>query len=224
MISRLHLTALCWAVASLWVLMLVLDGTKVTSGFFKPCSTVVTILLVLLLVFDKWLWGCRFLHPWFVDRPYIKGTWKGQLVSQWVDPKTNKPRGPIEVYLVVRQTFSAIHLRLMTRESSSESLADNIPKGPDGVFSIASIYRNTPKIANRAVSEIHHGGVVMQVLGDPAYALEGHYWTDRGTLGELRFEAKAEKLYFDFETAAKADFKGPVTPPEPVSMKNGCGE
>jgi len=89
-------------------------------------------------------------------------------------------------------------------------LANNIPKEPDGVYTIASIYRNTPKIANRVISEIHHGGVILQVLGDPVHALEGHYWTDRGTLGELRFTEKSEKLYFDFDSACQGQFRAIV--------------
>lgn len=210
MISKIHLSVLVWAIAGLWVLSLALDGTQVSTGLFKPCSTIVTVLGLLLLAFDKWLWRFRLLHPWFVDRPYIRGTWKGRLTSQWIDPKTNHPLGPIDAYLVVRQTFSSIHLRLITRQSSSESFANNIPKEPDGVYKIASIYRNTPKIANRVISEIHHGGVILQVLGDPVHALEGHYWTDRGTLGELRFVEKSEKLYFDFDSACQGQFEAIV--------------
>lgn len=206
MLSKIHLTALVWLAVGVWMLMLVLDGTQVSSGLLEPCSTVVTVLGLTVLTFDKWLWGFSFLHPWFVDRPYIRGTWKGTLVSHWIDPTTNKPSDPVVVYLVVRQSFSAIHLRLLTRESSSESLANNIPKDPDGVYSIASIYRNTPKIAHRPVSEIHHGGAMLHVLGDPVLALEGHYWTDRGSLGEFRFQEKSERLYFDFETASRAAF------------------
>ncbi len=206
MISKIHLSVLVWAIAGLWVLSLALDGTQVSTSLFKPCSTIVTVLGLLLLAFDKWLWRFRLLHPWFVDRPYIRGTWKGQLTSQWIDLKTNQPMGPIEAYLVVRQTFSSIHLRLITRQSSSESLANNIPKEPDGVYTIASIYRNIPKITNRAASEIHHGGVILQVLGDPVHALEGHYWSDRGTVGELRFFEKSEKLYFDFDSASQGRF------------------
>jgi len=196
-----------WAALILWVLLLVVDGTEVSSGLFKPCSTVVAGLGLLLLAFDKWLWKFRFLHPWFVDQPYLQGTWKGQLVSNWVDPQTGTRAEPIEAYLVVRQSFSAIHFRLITRESSSEALANNIPKGADGVYAIASIYRNTPKLTHRPVSEIHLGGVLLQVLGDPVHALEGHYWTDRGTTGAVRFNEKTEELLFDYEKASATTFR-----------------
>src|SRR5207244_1086903 len=144
--------------------------------------------------------------PWFVDRPYLKGTWKGVLVSSYVDPATQKPVPPIEAYLVIRQTYSSIHLRLMTKESASESVANNIPKGEDGVYSVASVYRNTPQLAHRHRSAIHHGALIMRVEGDPVMALTGEYWTDRMTRGEMRFMEKSDTLYFDFESASGRTF------------------
>lgn len=209
MISQLHLSALIWAAGIIWAALLVFDGTNVSTGLFKPCSTVVAGLGLLLLLFDKWIWRFRILHPWFVDRPNIRGTWKGQLISTWVDPQTGTKPEPIDAYLVIRQTFSGIHMRLITRESSSESLADNIPKDADGVYSVASIYRNTPKLSHRPVSPIHNGGLLLRVLGDPVSSLEGHYWTDRGTQGEVVFHEKSDVLFFDFATASSAVFKKP---------------
>src|SRR5262245_32090823 len=124
MTKGIHLSSLVWGVFSILAVMLLLDGAQVTTGLFKPCGAVATVLTLVLLAFDKWLWSFRILHPWFVDRPYLKGTWKGVLVSNYIDPQTKQPVPPIEVYLVVRQTYSAIHLRLITRESVSESLAN----------------------------------------------------------------------------------------------------
>src|SRR6266849_7262475 len=154
MIKDIHLSTLVWGVFIILAVLLVLEGTQVTAGLFKPCGAVVTVLGFALLIFDKWAWGFRFLHPWFVDRPYLKGTWTGVLVSNYVNPATQQRVPPIEVYLVVRQTYSAIHLRLITRESTSESLANNIPKGEDGVYCVASVYRNTPQLAHRDRSPI----------------------------------------------------------------------
>src|SRR5277367_5768948 len=118
MIKGVYLTTLVWGAVIILFVMLVLDGAQVTTGLFKPCGGVVTVLTLLLLAFDKWLWGFRLLHPWFVDRPYLKGTWKGVLESNYIDPATQQRVPPIEVYLVIRQTYSAIHLRLITQESA----------------------------------------------------------------------------------------------------------
>src|SRR5262249_935288 len=194
-------------------LMLVIDGTQVTTGLFKPCGAVVTVLGLLLLAFDKWAWSFRFLHPWFVDRPYLKGTWKGMLESSYIDPATQQRVPPVEAFLVIRQSYSAIHLRLITKESASEAMANNIPKGEDGGDSGASVYRNTPQLGHRDRSAIHHGALLIRVEGDPVMSLTGEYWTDRMTRGELRFTEKSETLYFDFASAAAGTFTKPGTVP-----------
>jgi hypothetical protein len=209
MIRGIHLSTLAWGIMIILAVMLVLDGSQVTTGLFKPCGTIVTLLGLLLLAFDKWAWSFRFLHPWFVDRPYLKGTWKGMLESNYVDPVTQQRAPPIEAFLVVRQSYSAIHLRLITKESASESMANNIPKGEDGLYSIASVYRNTPLLGHRDRSAIHHGALLIRVEGDPVTSLTGEYWTDRLTRGELRFLEKSGALYFDFATATSGTFLKP---------------
>ncbi len=209
MIKSIHLSTLVWGVFMILAVMLVLDGTQVTTGLFKPCGAVVTVLGLLLLAFDKWAWSFRFLHPWFVDRPHLKGTWKGVLESNYIDPKTQQRAPPFEAFLVIRQSYSAIHLRLITKESASESMANNIPKGEDGVYSVASVYRNTPQLGYRDRSAIHHGALLIRVEGDPVTSLIGEYWTERLTRGELRFTEKSETLYFDFASAAAGTFTKP---------------
>jgi hypothetical protein len=135
------------------------------------------------------------------------------LLSSYVDPQTQKRVPPIGVYLVIRQTYSAIHLRLITKESSSESLANNIPKGEDGVYSVASAYRNTPQLAQRGQSPIHHGAMLLRVEGDPVVSLSGEYWTDRQTYGEIQFAEKSETLYYTFDAAAAGKFTRLNPPP-----------
>jgi hypothetical protein len=213
MIKDIHLSTIVWAVFIILAVMLLLDGTHVTPSLFKPCGSVVTVLGFALLIFNQWLWSWSWLHPWFVDRPYLKGTWKGVLVSSYVNPQTQQRVPPIELYLVIRQTYSAIHLRLITKESSSESLANNIPKGEDGVYSVASVYRNTPQLAHRGRSPIHHGAMLLRVEGDPVVSLSGEYWTDRQTHGEIQFTEKSEKLYYTFDAAAVGKFTLLNAPP-----------
>ncbi len=205
-IKDIHLSTIVWAVFIILAVLLLLDGTHVTPSLFKPCGSVITVLGFILLIFNQWAWSWSRLHPWFVDRPYLKGTWKGMLVSSYVDPQTQQRVQLIEVYLVIRQTYSAIHMRLITKESSSESLANNIPKGEDGVYSVASVYRNTPQLAHRSGSPIHHGAMLLRVEGDPVVSLSGEYWTDRQTQGEIQFTEKSEKLYYTFEAAATGKF------------------
>jgi len=190
MISRAHLSTLLLVAAILWAILLLLDGTSVSLSFFSPFSTVLGVLVIVISIFDKWLWRLRLLHPWFVPLPNIEGTWTGQLASTWVDARVGAAGVTLDAELVIRQTFSSIHLRLSTPESNSELLSGNIVRKPDGTYQVVAVYRNTPRLLRRDQSPIHYGGVILDVMGGPPGFLEGEYWTDRGTRGELRFSKK----------------------------------
>jgi hypothetical protein len=73
-IKDIHLSTIVWAVFIILALLLLLDGAKVTPSLFKPCGSVITVLGFILLSFNQWAWRWSWLHPWFVDRPVLKGT------------------------------------------------------------------------------------------------------------------------------------------------------
>ncbi len=212
---QIQLTTLVYAIFGILGVALLVDGAQSAGAIFKPCGTVITVTGLLVMVFDQWAWRFRFLHPWFVARPYIKGTWKGVLASEYIDPKTGNAVPPIEVYLVIRQTYFTIHMRLFTNESSSETLAMEIPRAADGVYTVASIYRNTPRQDHRDHSPIHHGAMLTHVEGDPVVRLRAEYWTDRLTRGQIVFCEKCERIVFDFDSASKAIFKNLAATAEP---------
>lgn len=201
MLSRLHLSTLLLIAAAIWGIMLVIEGVAVSGTWFHPFSTVVGVLVLLLAVFDIWAWRWRLLHGWFVPRPDLRGTWRFELQSDWVDPKTGTVVGPIVAYLVVRQTFSSLSLRMLTAESTSELVAAQINKASDGSYSLAAVYRNEPKLAVRARSPIHYGALMLEVQGDPAKDLVGYYWTDRNSRGEVRSLARHSRVSGSFAEA-----------------------
>ena len=204
MISRLHLSVILGFAAVLWAIMLIVQGVSVSAAWLRPFSVVVGVMVLLLLAFDRWLWKWQALHPWFVSKPNLTGTWRGELVSTWKNQGVDEPSTPIEAYLVVKQTFSSIRLRLITAESHSDCLAANICDDAGGTQCIVGTYLNTPKILHREGSPIHHGGVVLRILSGDACVLEGEYWTDRNTKGTMRFDSWNPKLLYDYARASKA--------------------
>lgn len=206
MISRIHLSTLIFIAALVWALLLIIQGVSVTFSLFRPFSTVIGVLVVLMGVFEKWAWRLPILHPWFVSQPDLGGTWKGQLFSTWTDPKAGSLLPPIDGYLVVRQTFSLIQMMLITNESNSELLSGSVLPEAHGGYVVAGIYRNTPRLLKRAGSPIHHGGILLHVRGSPPQVLEGEYWTDRDTKGELRFFGRSKRILPSFEAASAAEY------------------
>lgn len=199
MISRIHLSIILLLASLICGILLIIDGVAVSISWLRYLSIVTGILLLLLAAFDIWLWRLPFLQGWFVERPDISGTWRATIRSTW--PSTDKMIEPVEGYMAIRQTFSLLSLRLMTDESASELLAAEIIHSPDNTFRVAGVYRNEPKLLVRHRSPIHHGALLLQIVGAPATAFNGYYWTDRKTAGELKLTDRRKKIFYDFETA-----------------------
>jgi hypothetical protein len=185
MIEKMHLTTIIFVTAIIWGMLLIFDGVLVSISWLRHLSIVTGALVVLLTVFDLYLWRLAIFRSWFVKRPLVDGTWKIRLQSNWIDPKTGQVKPAIDGFMVVRQTFSRMSLRLLTAESQSELLGAEVVRADDGSYRIIGVYRNEPRLGVRERSPIHYGGLVLQVIGSPPVRLTGHYWTDRDTKGEI---------------------------------------
>ncbi len=213
MLRRLHLSAVILVAGVFWGGMLVLEGVAVTGALLRPFSTVVGALMLVLAAFDLWGWRWRLLRGWFVFRPDLRATWRVELQSDWKGPATNTGVGPIVAYLVVRQTFSTLSVRMLSAESASELVAAEINKASDGTYRLAAVYRNEPRLTVRDRSPIHYGGFVLDVQGDSVTDLAGHYWTDRSSRGELRTLARGTAIAGSFVEALKLLPPGPCADP-----------
>ena len=131
--------------------------------------------------------------------PDLNGTWK--VAIRPTAPESSPQK--VVAYMVIRQTFSTISLRLLTAESHSEALSAHVVRRDDGTYSLASVYRNTTRLQVREHSPLHHGALILDVHGDPPDSLAGQYWTDRLSQGELVLSARSPKLAHSFEQAAK---------------------
>lgn len=199
MISRFPLTVLVLFAASAWALFLAGHGWVIPSSFFSPISGVVGVLSLALLAFDRWLWRARWIRE-VVGRPVLLGTWSGTLQTTWLDTDGKTP-DPIPVFLVVTQTFSDLHVRMLTAESESLTMSVAVTQQPDERFEIAGLYRNTPRLGHRDRSPIHHGGLHLAVAGLDGQRLEGQYWTDRRTAGTLTLKRISTERAPDFQSA-----------------------
>ena len=203
MISRLHLSTIVVIVIAIWALMLVIEGVSVRVSWLRPLSPVIGLVLLLLLAFDRWLWRIRVLHGWFVKRPILFGLWKIELRSEWNAPATSNRLGAIDAYLVVRQTYSHLSLRLLTKESSSETLVAEIVEAADGMFRIYAVYRNEPRPEFRERSPIHYGALLIEFERD-SRRLDGNYWTDRNSRGQFTATSHLNKVCSSYHEAESA--------------------
>lgn len=198
--SGLHLKWLVGVVLVALTAVLMFQGKSIPfNDIYNAFSYVVSAVAVVLVFWERYLWHWWPFYPHFHTKPNLRGTWKGELVSDFPD----RHGEVIEVYLVVRQTFSTIDIRLFSAESSSVSLSAHFVSDNIGFYTLASTYRNTPTVLRRQRSPINHGGLLLSIRGAPVHQLDGEYWTDRGTKGEIVFRSRSNCYADDFSHAQR---------------------
>ncbi len=198
MITSLHLKALFWLAVVAWALLLLIDGQPLTTNLLKPSSLVLSSLIAIITVFEKWAWRIPLLHPWFVRTPNLIGAYKGEINSHWINPATGTRLQPIPAFLVIRQTLSNIHIRLYTTESESCSVLGSFIESPDGNHELLYTYRNEARLDIRPRSPIHYGGARLAISGGTGH-IHGSYWTDRQTVGEMSFTHISKQTPHSFQ-------------------------
>jgi hypothetical protein len=156
--------------------------------FLGLLPKVVTVDLITIAVFVKWLWRCKWLRGWLVPFPDLNGTWLGEIRSDWVDERTGKKIPPIPAMLTVRQTFFHISCVMQTEEMRSDSYVEGFRIDDERqVRQLAYSYQSRPRLSVQQRSAPHDGTIVFEVIESGERKLRGRYWTERKTTGEIEF-------------------------------------
>jgi hypothetical protein len=200
--GQFPLSILVGLAALTWLAVAVaLYGASPDPAFFKPMSFVVGVVGTTLAAWDRFVWRIPKLSA-VHGIPDLNGTWVGELKSNWKDPTTGVSPGPIPIVIVIKQTYTAMTVATHTAESSSNSVAAGMHTEPDGRHAIVSLYRNEPRLSVQDRSRIHYGGVRLNLVGSEDH-LQGPYWSDRGTSGEIAVRFVSRTRVLDF-TAGQA--------------------
>ncbi|WP_425315447.1 hypothetical protein [Streptomyces viridochromogenes] len=162
--------------------------------------------LVATLVFSLWE---RFIWQWKIVRyftgvPLIAGTWRGEMVSQYVRPDATRVP-PIPTVLYISQTASKVTVTLFTGESKSVSDRVKLIRDSDGIWQLSWQYVNTPRPEVRHRSEPHRGAAQVDIGSQPGEGLQGSYFTDRPTQGELHLGEWSPARYSSAERALASE-------------------
>jgi len=151
---------------------------------FQLVPTTVTIELVLVCLFTKWIWKWKLLHPWFVEKPDLSGKWEGTLHYVWIKEDCIREEGDRDTSVSITQTFNHIVVKLGTIESTSRSVATSFDIDEHrGISDLYYTYINEPKVTIQDRSKIHYGTARLTFdLKNPT-TLTGEYWTSRDTKG-----------------------------------------
>ena len=152
---------------------------------------------------DLWLWR---LIP-SIRRPVLRGTWKATLRSNWTDPTTGQQLGDIEAYVTVRQTLTSLHMRLMTTESVSRVLVADIHESAPDRFTLTGVYQSVPRAGDqrgsRIASDPHRGIIMLTLTSRRPASIQGHYFTDRDTQGQISLSGHKAACIESFQRARR---------------------
>ena len=192
---KLHIQFSIFAI--IWILLLLVGGTTSLLDLVnvaKKFPQAVTVYAILVLLFTKWAWRWKIFRGWLIKIPDVQGTWRGSIISTWVDPSTGKKLDSIPAILAIKQSFNKIDCFLFTNESSSYSTAAEINMDQGGNLYLNYNYTNRPRASVREESEIHDGAAILQMIKTPNRSLEGEYWTSRKSTGEMRFQFETKTI------------------------------
>lgn len=169
-----------WSAVALFALRCVLSWESILNeasayDLFGYASEAISVSVIFAGAYEKLLW--RF-NP-FESTPKFAKRYTGTLKSTYDHIERNAS-------LEIKQTLLSVHVTLITGESKSKSLSASIDEVL-GEMQLTYCYLNTPKSEYRHRSEIHYGTATLSAANP--MLLEGQYYTDRNTTGDMVFTA-----------------------------------
>jgi hypothetical protein len=150
-------------------------------------STTISINIILWMIFISWGWKLKIFYPWLVPFPNLSGDWEGTIRSNWKE----KELEPIPIEDSITQNFFNVQVRIKTKESRSYSIGASFDIDNErGFQQLFYTYLNTPKAGVTVRSEIHYGSTILNFDGFKVTNMDGEYWTDRETTGEITLTKK----------------------------------
>jgi len=174
-------------VSAIWAAVLFLTGLNLDYDLRRLLAYVPSLVGFAVVAFDIWLWKIPVVSK-ITGRPRIYGTWQAKLT-----PNANSriPKGgnwgPIVGAMVIEQTFWTMSVRFHTDQSSSSSTTAALAADSESKQSRSFYftYANKARQEHNERSYPHHGTSLLQVTGLDPQILDGSYWTDRLTAGDI---------------------------------------
>lgn len=187
-ILRNSIYALLGLAALLWLALAYIRGLNLADpiAFFGLLPQVAFIDLIIAAAFVKWGWRHPIFQGWLVPFPDLTGTWIGEICSDY-EPEPGKRLTPIPTMLTITQNFFQVSCVMHTGEMKSRSYSEGFQVDHDRQLKqLSYIYTSKPDLPHADRSRPHDGTAVFDIINDgETRRLEGRYWTERKTTGEI---------------------------------------
>ncbi|WP_460605140.1 Cap15 family cyclic dinucleotide receptor domain-containing protein [Jatrophihabitans fulvus] len=167
-----------------YAVVLYLSGVHLQDGWRKAVGYLPTLATLALALWDGYAWHLPGIQR-LSKRPWVAGTWRATLSPTSASHiPTGGNRGPVEAYVIIKQSFWFTSVRQYTAESRSESIA-SVWAESGGEYRLIFMYGNRPKQQLESRSRPHLGTSSLDVVGLRPMTMAGEYFTDRYTKGDI---------------------------------------
>lgn len=153
----------------------IMTGTSM-YGLWSFAGEAISVTMIIMIVYEKWLWK----YDPFVKTPKLFNEYEGILISSYDGVERH-------AVISIKQTLLSVEVILKTDESKSKAISASI-ENILGEYQLTYSYLNTPVAGVRDRSAVHYGTAMLCV--DNPKKIEGTYFTDRKTIGDMRFNAQ----------------------------------
>ena len=157
---------------------------------FRILPIMVSTDLVFYWLFARFLWKLSIFKNWLVPFPNLNGTWKGEIRTTWIDPKTEERPSPIPAILTIKQSFLNVSCVMRTAEMTSRSLtSDFVLDKENQLERLVYTYDSNPIQTVKERNPQHCGTMAFEIIREKKkIKLAGGYWTDRKTTGTIEMD------------------------------------
>lgn len=177
--------------AALVLALSVATGGSLDTNFIRWVGIGSSAVVLAIVAYDRWLWRwplIRKIAEWTRHPPLLHGTWQGTVRFPGV--QHGALGDPVETYLVIDQTYSRIEVTSLLERGSTHALAATVTAPDRNRRILWTVYEGE--------EEGHRGATRLKIIGSPPTEIQGIYWTNRDTRGELSYTRRVETRYETF--------------------------
>lgn len=168
-------------------IVLVLFGVQGSDLVRTIVGAFPMLAVVALVAWDKWLWKWPIVLK-VHGRPNISGSWKGEIYPARAEElPPGSPSSPIGCLVQISQSFWSLHVSLRTKESKSASWSESLVRVANSdSYKLSYFFSNQPGMKVRHRSLQHDGAAVFAWEGASPPQIEGIYFNDRRSTGDIK--------------------------------------